>query len=144
MAAGALLCLERLAVPGGRLRLSWLVPALPILMLWIASMLVYAQAPASQRPAMIWGVSWRTCALSIALIASPIFAGIFLTLRQLAPTELARAGWWGGTVAGAAGATVYAFHCPETAIPFMGIWYVLGIALPATVGAVLAPRVLKW
>ncbi len=144
VAAGALLCLERLAVPGRRVRMLWIFPAMPILMLWMASVAIYAHASAAERPAMVWGETWRACTLSIALIAVPIFAGVFLALRKLAPTHLARAGWCGGTVAGAAAAAIYAFHCPETAMPFMAIWYVLGIALPAALGGLLAPRVLRW
>jgi hypothetical protein len=144
VAAGALVCLERLAVPGRPLRLLWVVPALPIAMLWMASLALFVHAQPVERPALVLGVSWRACTVSIAFIAAPIFAGVFLALRDLAPTHLARAGWCAGTVAGAAAAAIYAFHCPETALPFMAIWYVLGIALPAALGGMLAPRVLRW
>jgi len=39
---------------------------------------------------------------------------------------------------------VYAFHCPELALPFLAIWYVAGMALPVVAGALLGPRVLRW
>jgi hypothetical protein len=49
-----------------------------------------------------------------------------------------------GLLAGAAGATVYAIHCPELAAPFLGTWYVIGIAIPTVLGSLLGPRVLRW
>jgi hypothetical protein len=39
---------------------------------------------------------------------------------------------------------VYAFHCPELAAPFLGVWYVLGMLIPAALGALIGPRVLHW
>jgi hypothetical protein len=36
------------------------------------------------------------------------------------------------------------FHCPEMAAPFLGIWYVAGMAIPALAGALLGPRLLRW
>lgn len=63
------------------------------------------------------------------------------------PAALAGAGLAGagtGLLAGAVGAFAYAFYCPETAAPFLAIWYALGIAIPAALGALLGPRVLHW
>jgi hypothetical protein len=39
---------------------------------------------------------------------------------------------------------VYALHCPEMAAPFLGIWYVLGMAIPAVLGAAVGSRMLRW
>jgi hypothetical protein len=30
------------------------------------------------------------------------------------------------------------------ALPFVAVWYVLGMAIPAGLGALLAPRWLRW
>jgi hypothetical protein len=57
---------------------------------------------------------------------------------------LALSGAGAGLLAGALGTLVYALHCPESAAPFIGIWYVLGIAIPTLAGAMLGPRVLRW
>ena len=65
-------------------------------------------------------------------------------MQGLAPTRLRLAGASVGLLAGAAGACVYAFHCPELAAPFLGTWYVLGMAIPTALGALLGPRVLRW
>jgi hypothetical protein len=54
------------------------------------------------------------------------------------------AGAAAGLVAGASAATVYGFHCPETAAPFILVWYSLGIALAAGLGALAGPWVLRW
>ena len=46
--------------------------------------------------------------------------------------------------AGAAAAFAYAFHCPEMQAPFLAVWYVLGMLIPAAVGAALGQRMLRW
>jgi hypothetical protein len=33
---------------------------------------------------------------------------------------------------------------PELQAPFLAVWYVLGMAVPVAVGALLGPRVLRW
>jgi hypothetical protein len=65
-------------------------------------------------------------------------------MRGLAPTRLRWAGAGGGFAAGAAAALVYSLHCPELAAPFVGMWYLLGMAIPMGVGAALGPRLLRW
>jgi hypothetical protein len=42
------------------------------------------------------------------------------------------------------GATVYCLHCPEMAAPFVSVWYLLGMLIPAVVGAACGRRVLRW
>ena len=46
--------------------------------------------------------------------------------------------------AGAIAALVYALHCPEMEAPFIGVWYVAGMLIPAAAGALLGPFVLRW
>ncbi|MEO7151022.1 MAG: DUF1109 domain-containing protein [Burkholderiaceae bacterium] len=136
--------LVRLARPGVSARAGTLASVLPVLLLWLMAVAAYASAPASERAAMVWGQSWRTCTLSVLMISVPIFVATFLALRRLAPTQLSQAGACAGMLSGAAGAAIYAFHCPETALPFMAIWYVAGIAATAGIGAALGPRLLRW
>ena len=74
-------------------------------------------------------------------------AGIRFVIRAmqgLAPTRLRLAGAAAGLVSGSLGALVYALHCPELAAPFLGLWYLLGVLIPAGVGALLGPRLLRW
>jgi RNA polymerase sigma-70 factor (ECF subfamily) len=35
-------------------------------------------------------------------------------------------------------------HCYEMEALFIGFWYVLGMLIPAVVGALLGPRLLRW
>ena len=81
---------------------------------------------------------------------SPAFLAIVaavVALRgkaRLAPTRLTLAGALAGLFAGGMGAFVYAFHCPETAAPFVALWYSAGILLTTALGALLGPRLLRW
>ena len=65
-------------------------------------------------------------------------------MKGLAPTRLALAGAAAGLLSGATAALVYALHCPEMEAPFLGVWYVAGMAVPFVVGALLGPLVLRW
>jgi len=142
--AAALVTLQRLARPGVRAGAAWIGMAAPLLLLWVLAAAALAEAPADLRPALVLGQTWRTCSASIVLIAVPVFAAVFAALSTLAPTRPAAAGACAGLVASSAGAAVYALHCPELAAPFLAVWYVLGMAVPAAAGALLGPRLLRW
>jgi hypothetical protein len=49
-----------------------------------------------------------------------------------------------GLTAGALGAAVYALHCDEMAAPFLATWYLLGMTIPALIGAGAGLRLLRW
>jgi hypothetical protein len=142
--ASGFLAVQRLARPGVRVRGAWLGIVLPIVVLWAAGAMVWLGAPAQDRDALLWGSTWRTCVFNIALIALPVFVAAIVALRGLAPTRPALAGAAAGVLAGGAGAAVYALHCPELGVPFLAVWYVLGMALPVAVGAVLGRTLLRW
>jgi len=144
IAIAGFVVLQRLARPGVAVRGGWLGLALPVLMLWTLAVASYLLAPEAERAGMVWGQTWRTCSLNIALISLPVFVAAMVALKSLAPTRPALAGAGAGALAGAAAAAVYAFHCPELALPFLAIWYVAGMALPVVAGALLGPRVLRW
>ena len=136
--------LERLARPGVDARAVAVWITVPIGLLWLMALTVYANAPPPQRAQMLWGQSWHTCTASIVLVATPVIAAALLALRQLAPTRPALAGACAGMLGGAAGAGVYAWHCPESGLPFVAVWYVAGIVVCALAAAWLGPRVLRW
>jgi len=144
LAAGALLNATRLAQPGVPVaRSRWLIAA-PVAALWLLACVVLASAEPDGRVALLVGQTWRTCPFNIALLSLPALAASLWALRGLAPTNLRLAAAVGGLSAGALGAFVYGFHCPEIAPPFIGIWYVLGIGIPGAIGLWLGPRVLRW
>ena len=102
-----------------------------------------AAEPAA-RPSLVLGQTWQDCGYRIAALSAPVFVAVLLAMRGLAPTRLRLAGAAAGLLAGAAGALVYAMHCPELAAPFLAVWYVLGVSIPAALGALIGPRVLRW
>ncbi|MBS0340937.1 MAG: DUF1109 domain-containing protein [Proteobacteria bacterium] len=144
MAWGGFLMTQRLARPGVRVGLSWLLVAVPLLLVWGMALQAWFTEPAAERMPMLMGQTWRTCAASIALISAPLFIAGLVALKGLAPTRPAWAGAAVGALAGGAGATVYALHCPELAAPFLAVWYVAGVLIPVVLGAVLGPRLLRW
>ncbi|WPH11673.1 DUF1109 domain-containing protein [Variovorax paradoxus] len=144
IAAAAFVAVQRLARPGVPVRRAWIGIAVPVLAVWVMAALAWFNAPAEERMPLLMGESWRVCALSIGLMALPVFAAALLALKGLAPTRPALAGAAAGALAGGVGAAVYALHCVELTAPFLAVWYVSGIALPVLAGAVLGPRLLRW
>ncbi|MFM0417943.1 DUF1109 domain-containing protein [Paraburkholderia aromaticivorans] len=141
---GSLWMSTRLARPGVRTGgSSWLIAA-PVAAVWLAGAYVLMAAPGEARLALVLGKTWRVCPFNIAMLSIPGFIAVFWALKGLAPTRLALTGAAGGLLAGSTATLAYCLHCPEMGIPFWGAWYVLGMLLPAVVGAVLGPRLLRW
>ncbi|WP_414156767.1 DUF1109 domain-containing protein [Pseudomonas sp. BNK-30] len=135
---------QRLARPGVRGAVVWQLLGLPLLLVWLGAAISLFGAPVEARADLIFGRTWRTCALNITLLCVPVFITLFWALRGLAPTRLRQAGAAAGLLAGATATLVYCLHCPEMQVPFWGIWYVLGMSVPTLMGAVLGPRLLRW
>lgn len=144
LAIAFLVASTRLARPAGRARGPWTVVVATLGILWAAAAFALAIAPPSQRVAMVAGTSALSCVGSIALLSLPLLVAVSMTLRTLAPTRSRAAGLAAGGLSGGMAALVYAVHCSEMALPFLAVWYVVGIFLPAAVGAVLGPRLLRW
>jgi hypothetical protein len=144
IAAVALLMVFRLSRPG--VRLGNVYPALvaPILAMWILAGIAFATAESGERAALFFGNTWKVCPILITLLAAPVFTASFWAMRDLAPTNLRLAGAAAGLFSGAVGAVVYCFHCPELDAPFIAFWYLLGMLIPAFIGALLGPRLLRW
>jgi hypothetical protein len=141
---GALLTTLRLGRPGASVAGMPGALAVPILGMWILAAVALAGTARTQWLELVLGQTAATCPFLITLLATPVFFGGLWALQGLAPTRLRLAGASAGLLAGAAGACVYAFHCPELAAPFLGTWYVLGMAIPTALGALIGPRVLRW
>ena len=144
MVIGGLFAASRLSRPGvrlGRMPIALVAPALAI---WLFAAFELLSATRPEREQLIFGSTWESCPLSIAMLSVPAFVAVLWAMKGLAPTRLALAGAAAGLLAGAGGALVYALYCPEMAAPFIGIWYLLGMLIPAAVGAMLGPRLLRW
>ena len=144
MAAGSLLVLRRLLRPGLRVGRNWLGIAAPGLTVWIASAVVLAGAPVAERLPLLMGFSWRSWPFNIALLSLPLCVTIVWAVRAMAPTRLRLTGAVAGLLAGSIATVVYCLHCPEMGVPFWGLWYFLGILIPAAAGLCLGPRLLRW
>jgi hypothetical protein len=112
--------------------------------MWLLAAFALGGAAGSERETLLFGTTWRACAFSIAFLSLPLFAGLLWAMKGLAPTRLALAGASAGVLSGAAAALIYSLHCPELGAPFLGIWYPLGMLIPAAVGAMVGPRLLRW
>jgi hypothetical protein len=144
VAVPALILTARLGHPGMRGGRLWLALPLPWLLLAALALLALFNSAPLDRASLVWGSTWATCPLSIALVSLPSFAGLFWALKGLAPTRPALAGACAGLVAASLGALVYGLHCPEMQAPFLAVWYALGMLIPVGVGALLGPKLLRW
>ena len=140
---GAML-LTRLMRPGqsGRKQSTFLV--LPFLIIAGAGIIAVAFGEPMAWGGMLFGMHWVTCLLCIPLFAVVPFAALIWALRRGAPTNLTQTGAIAGLVAGALGATAYAFHCPDDSVPYIAIWYGTLVAFCGVIGAILGPRLLRW
>jgi len=135
---------ERLSRPGGSARRPGLLTALIVAAMAIIAVAGYDLAPPDMREVVVWGSSALVCPFLIAGLSVPLLAAILAAMRRLAPTELTRAGAAAGLMAGGFGAWVYSFHCPENGLPFLALWYSLGVVIVIALGAISGRSVLRW
>ena len=144
IAAAAYAATCRLARPNPALGWTSLALIAPLVVVALLAGRAIFEAPSGTGAALVQGHSALACMTSIALLALPTFVITLYALRTLAPTRPRAAGACAGLLAGAAAASVYAFHCDEMSAPFIAVWYVLGMAVPTAIGAMLGPRLLRW
>lgn len=135
---------ERLARPGTRPARAFAGVVAIFAVLAVVAAYELMTAPASGRMPLVMGSSSQVCPWRILTLSIPIFIGTFWSLRALAPTRLTLAGAVAGFASGALGAWIYAFHCGETAAPFILVFFTFGISLAGAAGAAIAARVLRW
>ena len=144
LTAASLLAALRLSRPGASLARVPGALAAPVLAMWLLAAIALGRAAPSQWSGLFLGETWQSCPLLIAMLSVPVFVAVMWAMKGLAPTRLRLAGAAAGLLAGAAGALVYTLHCPELEAPFLGFWYLLGMLIPTSVGALLGPRILRW
>jgi hypothetical protein len=144
IAVGAMLAIDRIGRPGARTGYSWAVIVLPFAAVWVAGWLVLDRADSAARWALVLGQTWRTCPFNILLLSVPTFPAAIWAMRSLAPTRLRLAGAIAGLLASSTATIVYCLHCPEMSPAFWGVWYAIGMLMPALIGACLGPRLLRW
>lgn len=140
----ALYAAIRLARPGVRLgRASGMLAAL-FATVWALGLFTLLSAAPDERRSMIFGDTWIECLVGVPLLSIPVFIAAMWAMKELAPTRVWLAGSAAGLLAGAISAAVYALHCPELEAPFIAIWYVIGMFIPAAAGALIGRRLLRW
>lgn len=144
LAGLGLLAALRLSRPAGRLR-DAIVGVFAVIAITGAAGIVQilSSAPEDVRGLVIGG-SALVCPFYIVALSAPVLAVSIAVMRRLAPTNLAAAGFAAGLLSGAAGAWVYAFHCTESGLPFITLWYTAGILATALIGAALGRWLLRW
>jgi hypothetical protein len=134
----------RLSRPGVRIGARWAGLAAPVAVAWIGMAVVLAHVSANARLPLVLGHTWRVCPILIALLSIPTFAAMIWAVRGMAPVRPRVTGATVGLLAGATATVAYCLHCPEMSPAFWSTWYLLGMAIPATVGALIGPRALRW
>ncbi|MFL5297306.1 MAG: NrsF family protein [Phenylobacterium sp.] len=138
------LATDRLSRPGARLGGLAVAVGLPFALMATMGAMRLAMAAREAWHELLMGDSADVCPWRILVIGLPLLAGAVWAVRGLAPTRLTLAGLMAGGAAGALATLIYSFHCPETAAPFVAVWYTLGMALVAALGAVTGARLLRW
>ena len=118
--------------------------AMVIIAMWVIAAVALAHSAPQARLALVLGSTWSSCPWLIAGLSLPVFVAASWAMKNMAPTHLRRAGAMVGFASGALAALVYAIHCPELGAPFLGIWYLAGIAVPVVVGTLLGERLFRW
>lgn len=136
--------LNKLNRPGQEIQRLFKVVFVPFFAVGLAGAASLALKPSAVWDRMLIGTEWAACLFCIPLFAIVPFVALVWVMRRGAPTNLKRTGAIAGLVAGAVGAAVYAFHCPDDSLPFIAVWYGLMIGLCAWAGAKLGPRFLRW
>nr|QIQ10647.1 Anti-sigma-F factor NrsF [uncultured bacterium] len=144
LAGGGFWAAERASRPGASARR----PLLALLAVFVGCGAVGAAqlllVPPTEMRTLVLGGSALLCPFYIVALSAPVFGAAILVMRRLAPTNLTLAGLAAGLLAGGAGAWIYAFHCTENGIPFIAIWYTLGVMIVATLGALSGRWLLRW
>jgi hypothetical protein len=145
VAVAAYTAVARLGRPGRRLgRMPGTTLVTLLAAVWMLAVAVLLNAAPADRNRLVFGDTWLFCLVSIPLLSIPVFVAAMRAMKEFAPTRLALAGSTAGLFAGAVSAAVYSLHCPEMGAPFLAIWYVLGMAIPAVAGAAIGSRLLRW
>lgn len=144
LAASGIVAVARLARPGAQAPMAALTAALTVLAMAALAGAQFLQAPEEAHRKLVMGATGAACPWLIMGLAIPILAGGVWAMRAMAPTRLTVAGTAVGLAAGASAAFVYAVTCDEWAMPFVFLWYGIGIAVPTAVGGLLGRRLLHW
>jgi hypothetical protein len=144
MMIAAIVALERVARPDGSVAEMMRVAMATLFVIAILAIAQLALAPADSYPHLIFGFSASFCPFLIAIFGLPAFFANMWFLRRAAPMRPGLAGFIAGAAAGATGGWVYSWACVENGMPFIAIWYTLGILLSGGLGSLVGRFGLRW
>ena len=133
-----------LARPDGRTRWPWFAALGLAVFLAIGAIIQLSMMPADQTMQLVVGSSSLLCPWYIVALSLPVLAAILAVMRRFAPANPTLAGLAAGLLAGGTGAWIYSFACAENGMMFLLLWYTLGVAIVAGLGALLGRFVLRW
>jgi hypothetical protein len=130
--------------PGDRSRWRLAPIGVAIVITIVLAAIELAAAPPVARDELMFGTTLARCVTSVALASIPVFVGLTWAFRLLAPTRPAFAGFLIGLASGGAAAAAYALFCPELSKAFLITAYTPAMLIPAVLGAIAGPRLLRW
>ena len=142
--SATIVALERVARPDGSIGNMVRVPGAAFGIVVLLAIAQLGLSPASSYPGLIVGYSASFCPFLIVAFGIPAFCANMWFLRRAAPTRPALAGFVAGACAGGVGGWVYSWACVENGIPFIAIWYTLGILLSGVIGSLVGKVSLRW
>lgn len=130
--------------PGRDLRKPFRLIVLPFMATIVVAIVLLALGHSASWMSLPPKAMWAGPLVCIPLFANAPLGLLIWALRKGAPTNLRGTETIAGVVAGATGASVYAFSCPVDSVPFVALWYGAAIAFCAVIGAMIGPRFLRW
>jgi hypothetical protein len=139
-----IVALERIARPEGSIGSMIRVSVAAFVIIVLLAIVQLLLSPAASYPGLIFGFSASFCPFLIFAFGLPAFFANIWFLRRAAPMDSGIAGFVAGACAGAIGGWVYSLACVENGIPFIAIWYTLGILLSGLLGSLVGKFSLRW
>lgn len=135
---------SRIGRPGVPLKLWGLALLLPLALMVVAVGVELLVVPQDAWAARLMGRNAAFCLFFIPLLSLAPLAAFLAALRNGAPENPGLAGAAAGLAAGAIGAALYAWHCPDDSPLFGAAWYTLAIMLVIATGYGIGRRLLRW
>lgn len=133
-----------LAHPGGLPR-TWLMAiAIPPILLIGGVLVEFIVVPPAGWYYRVVGMNSSACLTLIPLLSAAPLVALLFAMRQGATTHPIFAGASAGLVSAGIGATLYATHCADDSALFIGVWYVVAVAIVTVVGAAIGAWLLRW
>lgn len=144
LAIAAFGLVSRIGKPGVPLRPWALALLLPLALMVVAVGVELLVVPQDAWAARLIGRNAAFCLFFIPVLSLAPLAGFLAALRNGAPENPGLAGAAAGLAAGAIGAALYAWHCPDDSPLFGAAWYTLAVTFVIAVGYAAGRRLLRW